>query len=247
MNQYEITTAQNATIRFQIANMGDRIVAAIFDLFILFGYLLLVFFIYIKTKENFGIYDNTQVAFIYFAFTLPVYFYSLLFEYFMNGQTPGKRLRRIKVARLDGKSLTLGNCIIRWLFRLVDIWLDTGAVAIVTATFSRTHQRLGDMVAGTIVISTRAIANINLSQYADPDSSYGIKFPEVEKLKLKDVEAIHEALALYYEKDEFDYVLLASAQLKKALDVIPEMDDLTFVKRVLGDYDVVHKTPFTTS
>jgi uncharacterized RDD family membrane protein YckC len=241
MNQYEITTAQNVTIRLTIANMGDRILACLIDMFILVGYMALVFYVLYKIDPLFQY--NSYGFWWFFTLNLPVYFYSLLFEYFMNGQTPGKRLRKIKVVRMDGESLTLGNCIIRWLFRLVDIWFDSGSVAIVTATFSKIHQRVGDMIAGTIVISTRAESDINLSIYADQDPSGVVQFPQVERLKLSDIEIVNEALTLYYERDKFDYILLVSAQLKRVLDVMPEMDDLTFVKRIVTDYNLLHRVP----
>jgi uncharacterized RDD family membrane protein YckC len=240
MNQYQITTAQNVTIKLTIANMGDRILAGLIDICILIGYLALWGFI-ISKIEN--VVKYSYVFWIEFSFTLPVYFYSLLFEYFWNGQTPGKRLRKIKVVRMDGESLTLGNCIIRWLFRLIDIWFDWGSVGIVAATFSKIHQRIGDMVAGTIVISTRSQTNIDLSAYSDHNATGSIHFPQVESLKLKDMEVVNEALALYYEQDKFAYVLLVSAQLKRVLDVTPEIDDLTFVKRIVTDYNQLHKAP----
>jgi uncharacterized RDD family membrane protein YckC len=231
MNQYQITTAQNVTIRLTIANMGDRILAGMIDILILGGYLFLVSYLFSKIEGR-----------IYLGITLPVYFYSLMFEYFMNGQTPGKRLRKIKVVRMDGESLTLGNCIIRWLFRLVDVWFDSGSVAIVTATFSRLHQRMGDMIAGTLVISTRPDASLDLSVYADHYSD-AVCFPQVEQLKLSDIEIVNESLKLYYERDKFEYILLVSAQLKRVLEVMPEMDDLTFVKTIVTDYNLLHTAP----
>lgn len=242
MNQYQITTAQNVTIKLTIANMGDRILAGLIDICIMTGYLLLWVFIIDQIEKVHRSEGFSYLFWIEFSFTLPVYFYSLLFEYFWNGQTPGKRLRKIKVVRMDGESLTLGNCIIRWLFRLIDIWFDWGSVGIVTATFSKIHQRIGDMVAGTILISTRNKSNIDLSAYSD-HNAHTIHFPQVESLKLKDMEVVNEALALYYEQDKFDYILLVSAQLKRALDVTPEIDDLTFVKRIVTDYNQLHRAP----
>lgn len=229
------------TIRLTIANMGDRILACMIDLFILIGYIALTAYLLDEINGQFRF--TSEGFWIYLAINLPVYFYSLLFEYFMNGQTPGKRIRKIKVVRMDGESLTLGNCIIRWLFRLVDIWFDSGSVAIVTATFSRIHQRVGDMIAGTIVISTRSESDMDLSIYVDQDPTGVVQFPQVERLRLSDIEVVSEALKLYYERDNFEYILLVSAQLKRAMEVMPEMDDLTFVKRIVTDYNLLHRVP----
>jgi uncharacterized RDD family membrane protein YckC len=99
MNQFEITTAQNVTIKLTIANMGDRIIAALIDLFILGGYIILVSYIDLKyfDKQVTHQYGYYYSFYLILALYLPVYFYSLLFEYFMDGQTPGKRIRKIKV------------------------------------------------------------------------------------------------------------------------------------------------------
>jgi len=243
MNQYEIRTAQNVTITLTIANMGDRILAALIDIFILIGYMLLSSYIYVKIEGDLPSGYYSYSFWVYLALYLPVCFYSLGFEYFMNGQTPGKRLRKIKVVRMDGESLSIGNCIIRWLFKLIDIWFDTGSVAIVTATFSKLHQRLGDMLAGTIVISIRESHDADIAYYADHDESGIVQFPQVERLKVSDIEIVNEALKLYFERDKFEYILLASAQLKRALEITPEMDDFSFVKRIVTDYNLLHKVP----
>ena len=102
MNQYEITTAQNVTIKLTIANMGDRILAGLIDLCILIGYLVAWSFVIGKVEKVVRSEGFSYLFWIELSFTLPVYFYSLLFEYFWNGQTPGKRLRKIKVVRMDG-------------------------------------------------------------------------------------------------------------------------------------------------
>lgn len=241
MNQYEINTAQNVTLKLTIANMGDRILATMIDLGIMGGYLFLCYIIVDKILANY--YSLTQIWYIRLLSTVPIYFYSLGFEYFMNGQTPGKMIRKVRVVRMDGESLTFGNCIIRWLFRLVDIWFDSGSVAIVAATFSKSHQRLGDMVAGTILINTRPQTELHLSKYAVLSASDAVCFPQVERLQFKDMEVVSEALGLYYELDNFDYVQQVATKLKAILEVVPEMDDLTFVKRVVTDYNLINRVP----
>lgn len=243
MNQYEINTAQNVTIKLVIANMGDRILAAMIDLGIMGGYLILWGYIISKLEKSFRSDLYSPTFWVELCCLAPVCLYSLGFEYFMNGQTPGKRIRKVRVVRMDGESLTFGNCIIRWIFRLVDIWFDSGSVAIVAATFSKSHQRLGDMVAGTILINTRPQTELHLSKYADLSSADAVCFPQVERLQFKDMEVVSEALGLYYELDNFDYVQQVASKLKTILEIVPEMDDLSFVKRVVTDYNILHQAP----
>src|SRR5690606_21050190 len=84
--------------------------------------------------------------------TVPFLLYHPLFEILMNGQSPGKRQMKIKVVSLDGSSPTIGGYLMRWLFRLVEVFMLRGAVAMVTIAANGKGQRLGDIAAGTTVV-----------------------------------------------------------------------------------------------
>jgi uncharacterized RDD family membrane protein YckC len=80
--------------------------------------------------------------------------YPVLFELLARGQTPGKKLLGIAVVNDDLSPVTLGTSLIRNLLRTVDFLPLFYLAGIVTMLTNRRFQRLGDLAAGTLVIST---------------------------------------------------------------------------------------------
>ncbi len=131
MTHVRIRTAQNVEIDFEVAGLGDRVLAAMIDYFLLICYLfaLMIFA---------GIIESQALLVVG---ALPYLLYFLVSEVFMNGQSVGKRIRRIKVVRLDGGQPTLGQYLLRWLLRFVDIDLTSGLAAVTTVLVTDTGQR----------------------------------------------------------------------------------------------------------
>ena len=119
-----------------------------------------IMFKLIKFEELVEDMDTWSQIAIFFMFYLPVIFYSLLFETLLDGQTPGKRIIKIKVVKIDGYQASLADFVIRWIFRIVDLNMMSGVVALISIITSPKNQRLGDMTAGTAVISLKNNVNI---------------------------------------------------------------------------------------
>src|SRR5690606_12148888 len=84
---------------------------------------------------------------------LPVLFlYNLVCETFFGGQSIGKKSMGIKVVKMNGHNPTVGDCLLRWCLRIVDIGASLGALAAILVSSSEKGQRLGDMAANTVVI-----------------------------------------------------------------------------------------------
>ena len=81
--------------------------------------------------------------------------YPVLFEVFWNGQTPGKKALGISVINDDLTPVTLGTSMVRNLLRTVDFLPLFYLVGLIAMLCNRRFQRLGDMAAGTLVISVR--------------------------------------------------------------------------------------------
>jgi len=101
----------------------------------------------------------TAFLIVLFLMFVPGLLYEIVCEQAMNGQTVGKRLRKIKVVSHDGSSVTLGKSIVRFIFKSFGFLLY-GVVSIVVIFFSKKSQRLGDMVANTLVVN--ATNDVNL-------------------------------------------------------------------------------------
>jgi uncharacterized RDD family membrane protein YckC len=83
--------------------------------------------------------------------------YPVLFELLMRGQTPGKKVLGIAVVNDDLSPVTLGTSLVRNLLRTIDFLPLLYLGAVITMLSNRRFQRLGDLAAGTLVISsTRA-------------------------------------------------------------------------------------------
>lgn len=149
MSELQINTTQNVKIKFTAVGAGERLLAFLIDWAIKVGYLILI-------NRFFGAFDNmdqwSQIA-INTVLSFPVMFYTLALESLLEGQTIGKRILKIKVVKIDGYQASFADYVIRWFFRIVDIYvLGLGFFIIL---FSKKHQRLGDMVAGTAVITLK--------------------------------------------------------------------------------------------
>jgi len=90
--------------------------------------------------------------FLIFLFIIE-WLYPVLFEVFMRGQTPGKKVFRISVVNDDLSPVTLGTSMVRNLLRTVDFLPLLYLVGLISMLSNRRFQRLGDMAAGTLVIS----------------------------------------------------------------------------------------------
>lgn len=90
--------------------------------------------------------------FLIFLFIIE-WLYPVLFEVFMRGQTPGKKVFRISVVNDDLSPVTLGTSMVRNLLRTVDFLPLFYLVGLISMLSNRRFQRLGDMAAGTLVIS----------------------------------------------------------------------------------------------
>lgn len=187
MATIEIKTAQKVKIKYELANYGDRFVANLLDItFLGVGTLILSGIIgWLSRYEfyDFGIYLISPL----------ITCYSLYFEYFNNGQTPGKAIIKIRVVKLDGRRPKFGEYFIRWAFRLVDIWGSVASVATIMFLSSEKNQRLGDIIANTTLVklvpkenmSLQAILNIsNLDKY-DPKYTQVTKLSEEDMLLVK--------------------------------------------------------------
>ncbi len=157
MSNLHINTTQNINLFFTTATIGERMLAYLVDLVIQIAYFIIVAFILLDNIFNNSDY-STSIALLLIA--LPIMFYSLVCESTMEGQTFGKKLLKIKVVKIDGYQAGFFDYFVRWIFAIVDIQM--GFIPGVIAMVSTKHtQRLGDLAAGTAVISEKSKYNIS--------------------------------------------------------------------------------------
>jgi hypothetical protein len=161
-------------------------------------------------------------------------------EYFFNGQSPGKKMRKIKVVRLDGSSATLGNYLLRWIFRLVDIFLAQGGVAILTILINGKGQRLGDLAAGTTVIKLQSKTSLYDTVLMPLPEGYQGLYPQVKQLNDNQIALVKEVLQVTFANPDVELKNKLQNHIKTALEkkmgIISNEESRTFLDTVLKDY-----------
>lgn len=246
MATIRIHTTQNVTLEYEVGSIGDRIVATLIDSLVLVAWLVLWGVIFSAADPK-GSDEPTDwssasgiIAIIIIALILsPFVFYSLVSEIFFNGQSLGKKARHLRVVRLDGTAPRLGDYFLRWLLRIVDLYLPFagGLVAIITIAVNGKGQRLGDMAAGTTVVSTKTPADVLPDLGAAlPLEEYQPVFPQAADLSDHDVALLRQLLSRSLQQG--NYVLLneTATKIKQLLHVQSNLSDEEFLRTVLRDH-----------
>lgn len=232
MNTIKITTTQNIELEYELASVGERIAGYFIDLLIIIAYFIVIFFIMIG-GDLIG--WNSWILFLFF---IPVFFYHLISEVYMNGQSVGKRVMKIKVVSLDGGQASVGQYIIRWLFRLVDFSMTNGLCALISVAVSEKKQRVGDMVAGTTLIRTSPRTAFQQTIYVPTrQADYIVSFPEVANLADKDMQLIKEVILSVNRTGNMTLAHEASEKIKQTLYIQSSMPPLHFLQVLLSDYN----------
>ena len=169
-----IETPERVPLAFALASIGNRFIAVAIDHFIQYFTIFLIAWIFMTAA---GIGDGgsgsgdsmfnqimSEMPKWTFAILIVVVFllfsgYFIFFEWIMNGQTPGKRLLKLRVIREDGRPITLWEAIARNLLRIFDavpgFVFPVYSVGLISIFMSTRDQRVGDLFAGTVVIRER--------------------------------------------------------------------------------------------
>lgn len=241
MQSIEIQTAQNVNIEYPVASIGDRVIAAIIDQLIMVGYLLVIIFLYIwilNLTEGSAIYFPVAYFIILF---LPLFFYHLLCETFLNGQSFGKKIMKMRVVKIDGSQAGIGSYFLRWILAPIDIYFTYGAVGLITLLINGKGQRVGDLAAGTTVVKLKAEVKLDDTILRATPVNYEVKFPQVSVLSDKDIAIVKEVLDMNYKNpDIFIYEQIlqkTKSAVEKKTGISSNMRAITFLDTVLKDYN----------
>ncbi|NJW54693.1 RDD family protein, partial [Salinimicrobium oceani] len=170
----QIETAQNISITQNVAGVGERILAYLIDFVIMVIYVVLAFFM----MAGLNVAGDQEWLFVSVIF-LPLLLYFLLWESLWNGRSPGKAALELRVVKLDGSKPAFSNYLVRWLLRIVDISITSGSVAVVTILLTGRGQRLGDLAAGTTVISEKSRVGLDRTVLVNVPEDYRPQYPQV--------------------------------------------------------------------
>jgi uncharacterized RDD family membrane protein YckC len=234
MEHVQIQTAQNVGIRFEVAGLGDRVVAALIDYILLAAYVTAALLVLTALGWLGSLAATSLIA-------LPYLLYFLACEIFFDGQSVGKRLLHIRVIRLDGDQPTVGHYLLRWLLRPIDITLSTGLIGLVSILVTRHGQRLGDLAAGTTVVKLRQRTRLGDTLYARLEDDYVPTFLEVDRLTDHDVETAKEVLDALTTQRRSPTTNALGMEIKAALtakmNISSDLAPVPFLRTVIDDYN----------
>jgi uncharacterized membrane protein SpoIIM required for sporulation/uncharacterized RDD family membrane protein YckC len=151
-----VETPEHVVLRIELAGVGSRIAAALYDGAAILGLTILcavAFSVLGASAPWLGSWAGAVLFLLWFAI---LWGYFTLFEALGGGRTPGKRRVGIRVVMDTGHPITLPAALIRNLIRLVDVQpFPTHGIALLSVAFKHDNKRLGDIVAGTIVVRDR--------------------------------------------------------------------------------------------
>lgn len=145
-----VELADGVEIQLRVAGPAVRSMAYLTDLLIRIGIDIVVAIgAFLLLQPLIGE-DMTQGLFLLFAFFME-WFYNVFFEAGPKGATPGQRTLKLRVMSVTGGPVSLAQAVMRNFLRVVDFMPGLYLTGIVCMLFTRRFQRLGDLVANTVV------------------------------------------------------------------------------------------------
>ncbi|MDQ4123477.1 MAG: RDD family protein [Acidobacteriota bacterium] len=215
-----IETPERVPLAFALASIGNRFLACALDHFLQAILLLLVawaFFTFAGISRFDGYFEEAPkwviAVFIIVAFLIFTGYFAI-FEWAMNGQTPGKRLLKLRVIREDGRPITFWEAAARNLLRNFDMMpLPFYSIGLISVFISNRDQRIGDLFAGTVVVRERQTEAPTFEQVfnvsATSDAAYRRLFPptrfaaDLSQITEKEIEVVENFLRRREDLKEF--------------------------------------------
>jgi uncharacterized RDD family membrane protein YckC len=238
MESIDILTGQHVTIHYEPAGIIRRGCALILD----FIGMLLYAYIIIKAIGDWDIetyipHRLRNIAF--FIVFLPVICYHFFFESLMGGRTPGKVIAGTRVTNLDGSTLGLTAYFLRWLLLPVDLFPTGMGIGGLFIAFSKYHQRVGDLAAGTVVVRNVKPPKLDLdTDFREFSDDYRPTFHNMELLNDKQIRFISYLLYGPMNRRAVASSLQAlSLKVKDLLKIQTDWDDRRFLETIVRDYN----------
>ena len=187
-----IETPENISIEYVLAGPGSRMTAYLVDFIILLtgvgclGWLLT----FLSSVSGFFANEQKTIWIALYSIFNVLGGYFILFEWLMNGQTPGKKALGIRVRMTEGTPASLQAIVIRNLFRFADCAFPFQyAAGCMMMVFTSKTQRAGDLAAGTIVVKEEESQKARKFRWTN-QAGRGMKIPIAE-----------------LSREEFDYMM----------------------------------------
>ncbi len=249
MLQVKLDTGFNIEVDFMIAPFIKRLMAWLIDYVIIIAWIVIMNKLLRIGQDILWDLPNWEI----FLISLPPLLYFPLNEIFLNGQTVGKMAMQIKVITADGGNPSISQFIIRWLFRPIDfpiwilpsiafnqlpwwtaIFLFGGIGCLIGTPYT---QRIGDIVAGTILIDTRSRTSWEDTVFTELTDDYQPRYHQVMQLSDKDINTLKGIISAVRKKSDYDLSIRIAARIRSKLHIEDDQDSLEFLQTLLKDYN----------
>ena len=266
MSVIKVPTSFNIDVEFEIPEFYRRLISLLIDILIQYCYMRIAFEIFKSIARNSNFMDadtSYNLEAIGLILFLPLFIYHVVLEITMNGQSIGKKIMGLRVVNENGGKASISQFLIRWLLRVSDVWIVAlifvlasapdfrnpettfivlGALGflitdIILVVSSKKSQRIGDILARTILIRTNRKASIEETVFQEVSDGYTPVFPQIMQLSDRDINAIKSILETARKKGDPDMAAAASEKIKTHLKIETSMPSFDFLDVLLKDYN----------
>ena len=200
-----LETPERVDLEIDLAGVGSRSLAYIVDFILVF---VVMFASSIALLLSGALLGTLAVVIWVIAIFLMWWFYFAFFEAVWTGQTPGKRLMGLRVQKVGGYPIGWPEALIRNFLRLVDMMMMSVPIGLIVMLFTRRHQRIGDLAAGTVVVREQTIhiedlADLGFTAATAADGTEAARVTGGPELTLEEFELLRDFLQ---RRDDFDHL-----------------------------------------
>ena len=263
MSTVRIATNFNIEVEFIAPPFPRRLLSWILDMLVQIFYLIIASRFYEYLSKSLPVSQDSlaDIHWLGLIFLVPFFVYHLVLEVTMKGQSIGKKIMGIRVISENGSKPSLGQYVIRWLIRTSDyflfiiillmpyaeyygpqlLWGFAGGILLLVADVVlvnlRKQQRLGDILARTVLINTRQDGNIYETIFEAVSEKYTPSFPEVMQLSDRDINSLKSILETARRKHDYRLAEMASDKIKNHLKINTPLSPFDFLEVLLKDYN----------
>lgn len=264
MSIVRIPTNFNLDLEFEVPEFYRRLVAWLLDVVLLFFYLKIAYEIFRSVTRGMNVFDTDvqyNLQFIQIMLWLPVFIYHPVCEITMNGQSLGKKIMGLQVVNENGGRPSISQFLIRWLIRTSDqllviillynvmilydkkiLFALIGAILllitdVILVVATRKSQRLGDILARTILIRNQARGSIEDTVFVAVADNYIPVYPQIMHLSDRDINAIKSILETAKKKNDIAMASAAAGKIKDHLKIETNLQPFEFLEVLLKDYN----------
>jgi uncharacterized RDD family membrane protein YckC len=263
MSTIRVATNFNIDIEFIAPPFYRRLIAWVIDMVVLIFYVVVASKFYIWFSDQLPYSEDGHVTnwAVRLLLALPFMLYHVVLEITMNGQSIGKKIMGIRVVSENGGRPSISQFIIRWLIRTSDYtliliviflpyvfvfgptvyWSVAGAFALLVTDLilvnMKKQQRLGDILAHTVLIDTKEKEKITDTVFLEVADTYVPQFPEIMQLSDRDINSLKGIIDTARKHKDHNMALMAAEKIKAHLKIDTQLEPEEFLEILLKDYN----------